>query len=168
MSDVSIALITGGFTIGAVVVTFGGSAIADRLKARRAAKDARDQAIAEVLAASMDGGRIVLDAATRAFGSAVRRARKALGEDELPRISVHGLRHTHATIALRNAMPVHVLARRLGHSSPMITLGAYAHVLKGEQAAFSQAVADAAAQAAAGQVPETSITHAPPAAAGGA
>ncbi len=36
------------------MVTFGGSAITDSLKARRAAKDARDQAIAEVLAASMD------------------------------------------------------------------------------------------------------------------
>jgi hypothetical protein len=54
VSELDIALITGGFTIAAVVVTFGGSAVADSLKARRAAKDARDQAIAEVLAASMD------------------------------------------------------------------------------------------------------------------
>ena len=54
VSDLDIALITGGFTIGAVIVTFGGNAVAGWLKDRRATRDARDQAIAEVLAAAMD------------------------------------------------------------------------------------------------------------------
>jgi len=54
VNNLDVALITGGFTIGAVVVTFGGSAFLDSLKTRRAARQARDQAIAELLAASLD------------------------------------------------------------------------------------------------------------------
>ena len=48
------ALITGGFTIGAVVVTFPGNALLERARARRAARESRAAAIAEVLAASID------------------------------------------------------------------------------------------------------------------
>ena len=45
------------------------------------------------------------------------------------RIPVHGLRHTHATLALRAGVPVHVVAARLGHADPTITMRTYAHVL---------------------------------------
>ena len=45
------------------------------------------------------------------------------------RIPVHGLRHTHATLALRAGVPAHVVAARLGHADPTITLRIYAHVL---------------------------------------
>ncbi len=51
VSDLGVALITGGFTIGAVVVTFGGNALLERARARRASGESRDAAIAEVLAA---------------------------------------------------------------------------------------------------------------------
>ncbi len=54
VSDLGVALITGGFTIGAVVVTFGGNALLERARARRASGESRDAAIAEVLAASID------------------------------------------------------------------------------------------------------------------
>lgn len=54
MTDLDVALITGGFTVAAVVVTFGGNALLDTVRARRAARESRDAAIAEVLAASMD------------------------------------------------------------------------------------------------------------------
>ena len=46
----------------------------------------------------------------------------------LPRIRFHDLRHTAATLMLA-ATPVHVVAARLGHASPTITLSVYAHVL---------------------------------------
>jgi integrase len=42
---------------------------------------------------------------------------------------LHDLRHTHATHLLTRGVPVHVVASRLGHSSPTITLQTYAHVL---------------------------------------
>ena len=54
VTDLDVALITGGFTVAAVVVTFGGNALLDMARARRAGRESRDAAIAEVLAASMD------------------------------------------------------------------------------------------------------------------
>ena len=54
VTDLDVALITGGFTIGAVGVTFGGNALLELARARRAARQSRDAAIAEVLAASID------------------------------------------------------------------------------------------------------------------
>jgi integrase len=50
----------------------------------------------------------------------------------LRRIRLHDLRHTHATILLHEGVPVHVVADRLGHKSPSITLNTYAHVLRGQ------------------------------------
>ncbi|MCB1030324.1 MAG: tyrosine-type recombinase/integrase, partial [Acidimicrobiales bacterium] len=35
-----------------------------------------------------------------------------------PRIRIHDLRHTHATIMLKKDVPVKVVSERLGHSSP--------------------------------------------------
>ncbi len=49
----------------------------------------------------------------------------------LPRIRVHDLRHSHASILLGNGVPVHVVSQRLGHANPAITLSVYAHVLGG-------------------------------------
>ena len=47
----------------------------------------------------------------------------------LPKVRLHDLRHTHATLMLSAGTPVHVVSRRLGHANPSITLGVYAHVL---------------------------------------
>ncbi len=55
-------------------------------------------------------------------------------EARLPVVRLHDLRHTHATLLLRAGVPVHVVASRLGHADPAITLRVYAHVL-GDQAA---------------------------------
>jgi integrase len=43
---------------------------------------------------------------------------------------LHGLRHTHATQLLIDGVPVHVVAKRLGHATPVITMTTYAHVIK--------------------------------------
>lgn len=55
-------------------------------------------------------------------------------EARLPVVRLHDLRHTHATLLLKAGVPVHVVASRLGHTDPAITLRVYAHVL-GDQAA---------------------------------
>jgi integrase len=54
---------------------------------------------------------------------------------------LHDLRHSHASHLLTRGVPVHIVAARLGHSSPMITLSTYAHVLPktDEQAAAAMA-----------------------------
>lgn len=44
-------------------------------------------------------------------------------------VTFHQLRHTFATSALRAGVPVNHVAQLLGHSSPIITLRVYAHVL---------------------------------------
>ncbi len=50
----------------------------------------------------------------------------------LPRIRLHELRHTYATVGLANATGWHevkVISKRLGHASIGFTLDTYAHVL---------------------------------------
>jgi integrase len=69
----------------------------------------------------------------RSFNRDVTRCRKALGEDALPMITVHDLRHTHATLLLLEGVPLHVVSQRLGHANPSITLNIYAHVMPGNQ-----------------------------------
>ncbi len=42
----------------------------------------------------------------------------------------HDLRHTHATLLLIGGVPINAVAQRLGHSSPVVTLTVYGHVLR--------------------------------------
>ena len=49
------------------------------------------------------------------------------------RITIHGLRHTSATLLLTAGEPVHVVSERLGHRDATVTLTVYAHVLKTHQ-----------------------------------
>ena len=60
-----------------------------------------------------------------AVSAAFKRAVKASG---LPPLTLHGLRHTFATIGLDQGMDVLYVAEMLGHSSPAITQGVYQHV----------------------------------------
>ena len=48
---------------------------------------------------------------------------------DIPRLVLHGLRHTHATLLLREGVPVHVVAKRLGHKDASVTLNVYADVI---------------------------------------
>jgi integrase len=47
----------------------------------------------------------------------------------LPSLSVHGLRHSWATLALKAGVHPKVVQERLGHSTIGITLDVYSHVL---------------------------------------
>ena len=49
-------------------------------------------------------------------------------------ITVHGLRHTSATLLLAAGVPPHVVQKRLGHKKIEMTLNLYAHVLPSMQA----------------------------------
>lgn len=48
---------------------------------------------------------------------------------DVPRIRLHDLRHTHATLLLQAGVPVTVVSERLGHAHVAMTLDVYAHVL---------------------------------------
>ncbi len=49
-------------------------------------------------------------------------------EAKVPRITLHGTRHTWATLALLKGIPAKVVAEVLGHSSTQVTLDIYSHV----------------------------------------
>ena len=65
--------------------------------------------------------------------------------EPLPHARLHDLSHVHATTLLLAGVPVHVVAARLGHADPSITLRVYAHVISDQltEAAdiFARAVA---------------------------
>jgi integrase len=50
----------------------------------------------------------------------------------LQRVRYHDLRHSFSSFLLSQKEPVHLVSRQLGHSSPAVTLGIYAHMLPGD------------------------------------
>ncbi|MFF4242298.1 tyrosine-type recombinase/integrase [Actinomadura geliboluensis] len=60
----------------------------------------------------------------------------------LPHARLHDLRHIHATTLLLAGVPVHVVAARLGHADPAITLRVYAHVVNEQLAEAATIFAD--------------------------
>lgn len=64
----------------------------------------------------------------------------------LPHARLHDLRHIHATTLLLAGQPVHVVAARLGHTDPSITLRVYAHVLQEHTAGLADVFARAISQ----------------------
>lgn len=56
-------------------------------------------------------------------------ARRDVERAPVPRIRLHDVRHTHATLMLAAGVPVKVVSTRLGHASVRLTLDVYAHVL---------------------------------------
>lgn len=59
----------------------------------------------------------------------------------LPRARLHDLRHIHASMPLLAGVPVHVVAERLGHADPSITLRVYAHVIRQHAAGIADVFA---------------------------
>ncbi|SEG94686.1 Site-specific recombinase XerD [Thermomonospora echinospora] len=59
----------------------------------------------------------------------------------LPHARLHDLRHIHATTLLLAGVPVHVVAARLGHADPSITLRVYAHVINEQLAEAAEVFA---------------------------
>ena len=58
---------------------------------------------------------------------------RLVGRATVPKIRLHDLRHTHASLLLQSGEPTHVVSRRLGHEKESFTLEVYAHVLPGQQ-----------------------------------
>jgi integrase len=51
----------------------------------------------------------------------------------LPKIRLHDLRHTHATLALQAGIHPKVVSERLGHATVSITLDTYSHAIPAMQ-----------------------------------
>lgn len=48
---------------------------------------------------------------------------------DIPEISLHALRHTHASVLLAEGVSIHTISARLGHANVGVTQETYAHVL---------------------------------------
>jgi len=60
----------------------------------------------------------------------LRRIAQRLG---IPPLRVHDLRHSYGSHLLANGAPLELVAERMGHANPNITLGVYRHVLHRER-----------------------------------
>jgi integrase len=66
------------------------------------------------------------------FGMRVSKLMRRAG---LSGITLHSLRHSHASQLLSDGTPITTVAARLGHASPNITLGIYSHALPADNEA---------------------------------
>jgi integrase len=64
----------------------------------------------------------------RSPNSLTKEWREAIKASGLPQVTLHSLRHTHASHLIASGMDVLAISRRLGHGSPTITLGVYGHL----------------------------------------
>jgi integrase len=74
--------------------------------------------------AAADGRHLSPNAITKAWP----RAMAAIG---MPAVTLHSLRHSHASMLIAKGVDILTISRRLGHTSPTITLGIYGHLIHG-------------------------------------
>ena len=60
---------------------------------------------------------------------------------KLPRIRLHDLRHTHASLALAAGINPKVISERLGHATVSITLDTYSHAIPALQEEAAERIA---------------------------
>jgi hypothetical protein len=73
------------------------------------------------------------------------RVRAAMARAGLKGVSLHSLRHSHASELLSKGAPITAVSERLGHASPNITLGIYSHALPADNEAAAKLWNDAMA-----------------------
>jgi len=82
---------------------------------------------ADFMFTNADGGPVHPHSISQAFERVTRNA-------GVPAIRFHDLRHTHATLLIKEGVPVKVVSERLGHATTAFTIETYQHVLPGMQA----------------------------------
>ena len=87
----------------------------------------RERADDDYVFCTSTGGPVHPDRLTQIFG-------RLVGTAPVPRLRLHDLRHTHATLLLKAGVPIKVVSERLGHATPGFTMATYQHVLPGMQA----------------------------------
>ena len=67
------------------------------------------------------------DGKPRSPGALTKEWTRAMKEADM-KVTLHALRHTHASSLIAAGVDVLTISRRLGHASPTITLGVYGHL----------------------------------------
>lgn len=78
---------------------------------------------------------------TKATIAARKAAPVATATATLPGLTLHGLRHTHATLGLSNGVPLHTMSKRLGHSSVSVTGDIYGHYVPDADSGAAELIA---------------------------
>ena len=111
------------------------------LREHRAAQRAEREAIDaghrdhDLVFAKPDGTFIHPDIFSQSF-------RRQVASAGVPRIRLHDLRHTHATLLLQAGVSPKIVSERLGHATVAFTMQVYAHVIPGMQADAAAAFSD--------------------------
>jgi len=66
--------------------------------------------------------------------------KRALAVRKVPRIGLHGLRHSHASALIAAGVDPLTISRRLGHGTPAFTLSTYGHLFADTDAAAAAAI----------------------------
>ena len=82
-----------------------------------------------------DGSPVHPDRFTQMFDKHVR-------DSGLPRIRLHDLRHTHASLALAAGIHPKVISERLGHSTVAFTMDVYSHAIPSMEAEAAETIAN--------------------------
>ena len=72
----------------------------------------------------IDGGHLIPDTISGAWA-------RAMDQIGMPQVRLHDLRHFHASALINAGMNITTVSHRLGHASPVITLGVYSHLIVG-------------------------------------
>ena len=80
-----------------------------------------------------DGSPYPPDKLSRDWGNVVR-------DRKLPKVMFHALRHSHASALVAAGLDIVTVSKRLGHGSPAITLGVYAHLFARTDKAAAEAI----------------------------
>lgn len=84
---------------------------------------------------SWDGSPVRPDTLTNWFTNFVRR-------HNLPHVTIHGLRHTNASLLIAAGTNLRTVSGRLGHSQASTTANIYAHAIQSADAAAAEALGD--------------------------
>ena len=80
----------------------------------------------ELLWSRPDGQPLRPPTTTHWFGAAVKRCQAA--DEKFPRVTVHGLRHTAASLMIASGANVKTVQSQLGHKTARMTLDQYGHL----------------------------------------
>ncbi|MGN7471997.1 site-specific integrase [Brevibacillus sp. SAFN-007a] len=70
----------------------------------------------------------------------LRNFKQMIKKSGVRNIRFHDLRHTHASLLLAEGENIVVVADRLGHSKPGVTLNIYTHIIPGKQAEAAERI----------------------------
>ena len=65
---------------------------------------------------------------------------QAMDALKIKEVTLHSLRHTHASQLIASGMDILTISRRLGHGSAAITLRVYGHLIEGKDAQAAEVV----------------------------